>query len=222
MPYLVIMRHGQSVANQTNVFTGWSDVNLTQKGIEQSHEAGKKLNRLGITFDDAHTSFLKRAIETLHIVLEENHQLYIPEHKSWRLNERHYGALRGKRKDLVKKQYGEEQFLKWRRSFNTVPPLLDKADNDLMYRKLGVKEPRGESLEMAYHRLMPYWKDEIAPRLLDNHNELVVAHGSTLRALIKYLDQISDEDIDKVEVPNVEPIVYEFNYKLEIVKKTML
>ncbi len=219
MSYLVIMRHGQSVANEKNVFTGWSDVALTEKGIQQAHEAGKRINQLGINFDHAHTSFLKRAIETLHIVLSEINQQYIQETKSWRLNERHYGALRGRKKDDVKLQYGPEKFAEFRRSYTTVPPLLDQPDEEYKYEKIGVIEPRGESLKMAYERLMPYWQDSIAPKLLDGQNELVVAHGSTLRALIKYLDNISDDDIDGVEVPNGKPIIYHFDDKLNVISK---
>ncbi|KPN79939.1 2,3-bisphosphoglycerate-dependent phosphoglycerate mutase [Apilactobacillus zhangqiuensis] len=219
MSYLVIMRHGQSVANEKNVFTGWSDVSLTEKGIQQAHDAGKKINQLEIDFDHAHTSFLKRAIETLHIVLSEINQQYIQETKSWRLNERHYGALRGRKKDDVKLQYGPEKFAEFRRSYTTVPPLLDQPDEEYKYEKIGVIEPRGESLKMAYERLMPYWQDSIAPKLLDGQNELVVAHGSTLRALIKYLDNISDDDIDGVEVPNGKPIIYHFDDKLNVISK---
>ncbi|GAT90707.1 2,3-bisphosphoglycerate-dependent phosphoglycerate mutase [Apilactobacillus kunkeei] len=219
MSYLVIMRHGQSVANEKNVFTGWSDVSLTEKGIQQAHDAGKKISQLGIDFDHAHTSFLKRAIETLHIVLSEINQQYIQETKSWRLNERHYGALRGRKKDDVKLQYGTEKFAEFRRSYTTVPPLLDQPDEEHKYEKIAVIEPRGESLKMAYERLMPYWQDSIAPKLLNGQNELVVAHGSTLRALIKYLDNISDDDIDRVEVPNGKPIVYHFDDKLNVINK---
>lgn len=222
MSYLVIMRHGESEANRDKIFTGWNDVPLTAKGIEQAHYAGKLIEELNIDFDDVHTSFLMRAIDTAHIVLKEIHQEYINEHKTWRFNERHYGALRGKQKSYIKEKYGEKQFKLWRRSFSAVPPLLKKSDNELRYEKIGVKEPRGESLKMAYKRILSYWIDGIAPKLLDNHNQLIVAHGSTLRALIKYLDKISDKDIDKVEVPNGKPIVYEFDSRLNIISKKMM
>ncbi len=219
MPILVIMRHGESQANRDNIFTGWSDVNLTEKGVKQAHQAGKIIAKTGIQFDDLHTSFLKRAIITSNIVLDEIHQNFIPEHKSWRLNERHYGALRGQNKKVVEDRVGHKQIKIWRRSFKTVPPLLDRRDHDRRYDDIGVKEPLGESLEMAYHRMMPYWEDSIAPRLLNNKNQLIVAHGSTLRALIKYLDQVSDDGISKVEVPNGKPIKYKFDPKLNIISK---
>ncbi|GLB47187.1 2,3-bisphosphoglycerate-dependent phosphoglycerate mutase 1 [Philodulcilactobacillus myokoensis] len=222
MSILTIMRHGESQANRDHVFTGWSDVPLTSKGVQQAHLAGQKLNRTGIQFSDVHTSFLVRSIDTANIVLDEINQSYIPEHKSWRLNERHYGALRGKNKQVVRKKVGDHQFKLWRRSFKTVPPLLKHHDHDPRYTKLGVIEPLGESLEMAYHRLMPYWVDSIAPRLLDHHNQLVVAHGSTLRALIKYLDQIPDDQIDNVEVPNGIPIEYEFDDHLNVINKKFI
>ncbi|WP_056973941.1 2,3-bisphosphoglycerate-dependent phosphoglycerate mutase, partial [Secundilactobacillus malefermentans] len=222
MVKLVIMRHGESEANRDNIFTGWTDVPLTQKGIEQAHAAGKVLAATKLEFADVHTSMLYRAIKTAHIVMAECHQLYLPEHKSWRLNERHYGALRGQNKDEVKQSVGEAQVKLWRRSFKTVPPLLKQVDEDPKYSKWGAIEPRGESLEMAYNRLIPYWQDEIAPRLLDKQNQLVVAHGSTLRALIKYLDGIADADIDQVEVPNGKLILYEFSDKLKVINKQFL
>ncbi len=219
---LVIMRHGESQANRDNIFTGWSDVPLTERGISQAHEAGKIINAANIQFSDVHTSFLKRAIITTQIVLDECHQNYLPEHKSWRLNERHYGALRGKNKLRVKEQVGAAQLKVWRRSFAVVPPLLKVRDYDSRYDRYGVKIPLGESLEMAQKRLIPYWTDKIAPKLLDGHNQLLVAHGSTLRALIKYLENISDEDIPNIEVPNGKPICYEFDQKLNIVNKQFL
>lgn len=222
MVKLVIMRHGESEANRDRIFTGWTDVPLTEKGIQQAHDAGRLIAETGLIFHDLHTSMLYRAIKTAHIVLEETKQLYIPEHKSWRLNERHYGALRGQNKDQVKAEVGEAQVKLWRRSFKVVPPLLAQPDYDPKYANWQGIVPRGESLEMAYKRLMPYWQDQIAPRLLAGHNQLVVAHGSTLRALIKYLDQISDDQIDKVEVPNGKPILYEFDARLHILNKHYL
>ncbi|MTV82370.1 2,3-bisphosphoglycerate-dependent phosphoglycerate mutase [Secundilactobacillus folii] len=222
MVKLVILRHGESQANRDGVFTGWSDVALTEKGIEQAHAAGKIISHTGIQFEHLHTSMLKRAIMTANIVLEEAGQLYLPVTKSWRLNERHYGALRGLKKAEVKAKVGEKQFKLWRRSYKVVPPLLEKPDQDSRYEPLGVTEPLGESLAMAYDRLMPYWQDEIAPRLLDGHNQLVVAHGSTLRALIKYIERINDHDIDALEVPNGVPIEYEFDQQLSIVDKKTL
>jgi 2,3-bisphosphoglycerate-dependent phosphoglycerate mutase len=222
VPTLVIMRHGESEANRDNIFTGWSDVPLTDKGVEQAHSAGKLIAKSGIQFADVHTSFLKRAIITTHIVLDEIGQNFIPEHKSWRLNERHYGGLRGKNKLKVKEQVGVQQLKIWRRSFTVVPPLLDKRDEDSRYDRYGVQIPLGESLQMAQQRLIPYWVDNIAPRLLDGHNQLIVAHGSTLRALIKFLENISDEDIPNVEVPNGKPIQYDFDEHLNIINKKFM
>ncbi|WP_203642848.1 2,3-bisphosphoglycerate-dependent phosphoglycerate mutase [Levilactobacillus andaensis] len=223
MATLVILRHGESVANRDNIFTGWSDVPLTAKGREQAVAAGKLVAETGIQFAALHTSMLQRAIVTSDIVLEAIDQLYIPEYKSWRLNERHYGALRGKNKAAVQAEVGERQVKIWRRSFETVPPLLDHVTQDRRYDQFGPHvEPRGESLEMAYHRLMPYWEDQVAPRLLNGDNQLIVAHGSTLRALIKYLDQVADADISQVEVANGEPIQYDFDDRLNVLKKTVL
>ena len=223
MATLVILRHGESVANRDNVFTGWSDVPLTSKGREQARIAGQAIARTGLQFGALHTSMLQRAIVTANLVLEQIDQLYIPEYKSWRLNERHYGALRGHNKDQVRDQVGDRQVKIWRRSFDVVPPLLEQVDQDRRYDRFGPHiEPRGESLEMAYHRLMPYWVDQVAPRLLAGQNQLIVAHGSTLRALIKYLDRVPDADISQVEVANGEPIRYEFDDHLKISKKTLL
>lgn len=222
MSILVIMRHGESRANRDNIFTGWSDVSLTDKGVEQAHAAGKIIAKSQIQFDDVHTSFLKRAIMTTHVVLDEIGQNFIPEHKSWRLNERHYGALRGKNKLKVKEQVGAKQLKIWRRSFTVVPPLLTKRDVDARYECYGVQIPLGESLQMAQQRLIPYWVDEIAPKLRDGNNQLIIAHGSTLRALIKFLENISDEDIPNVEVPNGKPIRYDFDQHLNIISKSFM
>lgn len=214
---LYIMRHGQSTANRDNVFTGWSDVALTDKGILQARKAGEQLQKTGIKFDHVHTSYLKRAIDTTNIVLETINQLYVPVTKSWRLNERHYGALRGLNKDQAKKDYGEWQVQQWRRSYTAVPPLLEATEATRQYPLQ--LEPRGESLEMATKRLIPYWQDMIAPQLRQGHNQLVVAHGSTLRALIKYLEEIDDTAIMQVEVDNGSPIHYQVDDQLKIIKK---
>lgn len=222
MVELVIMRHGESLANQQHLFTGWSDVALTPKGVEQAHAAGKRIAHTGLEFTHVHTSMLQRAIITANIVLDEINENDIAMTKSWRLNERHYGALRGQNKDVVKEQVGAAQLHEWRRSFKTVPPLLDQPDADRRYTRIGVVEPRGESLEMAYDRLLPYWVDQIAPALLNGDNQLVVAHGSTLRALIKYLERISDTAIDQVEVPNGKPIWYTLDQHLNITNKRVL
>lgn len=222
MPILVIMRHGESQANRDNIFTGWSDVALTQKGVAQAHSAGKVIAATGIQFTDVHTSFLKRAIITTNIVLDEIGQNYIAEHKSWRLNERHYGGLRGKNKLAVKDQVGAKQLKIWRRSFTVVPPRLTKRDEDPRYDRYGVKIPLAESLEMTMDRLIPYWVDQIAPQLLGGKNQLIVAHGSTLRALIKFLENVSDDEIPNIEVPNGKPIKYEFDDRLNIIRKEFM
>ncbi|GEO68917.1 2,3-bisphosphoglycerate-dependent phosphoglycerate mutase [Levilactobacillus acidifarinae] len=223
MATLVILRHGESVANRDNIFTGWSDVPLTAKGRQQAQAAGKLVAQTGLQFGALHTSMLQRAIVTSNIVLECLDQLAIPEYKSWRLNERHYGALRGKNKAKVRAEVGDQQLKIWRRSFKTVPPLLKEVHQDRRYDRYSPHlEPLGESLEMAYHRLIPYWTNQVAPRLMDGQNQLIVAHGSTLRALIKYLDRVPDADIAKVEVANGEPIRYDFDDRLQIIKKTVL
>lgn len=217
---LYIMRHGQSTANRDNIFTGWSDVELTTEGIIQAKIAGDKLKQVGVKFDQVHTSYLKRAIETTNIVLECINQLYLPLNKSWRLNERHYGALRGINKEQAKKDYGVWQVQQWRRSYTAIPPLLPDVVSKRQYPEQ--IEPRGESLAMATQRLIPYWEDKIALELLQGKNQLVVAHGSTLRALIKYLEHVDDADIMQVEVANGRPIHYQFDNQLKIVKKELI
>ena len=202
---LVIVRHGQSQANRDNIFTGWTDVPLTTKGIEQGVAVGKALQQTGIQFSDANTSYMSRAIVTTNIILEEIDQLYIPVHKTWRLNERHYGALSGRNKAVVREEVGGDQLHRWRRGYTE-----------------GVKMPLSESLAMTQRRLLPFWEDQVAPRLLDGKNQLIVAHGSSLRALIKYLDAIPDDEIDQVEVPNGKPIWYRFDEHLQVVKKTFI
>lgn len=219
---LVIVRHGQSQANRDNIFTGWTDVPLTSQGIQQGISVGKELKKMGIQFSDAHTSYMERAIVTTNIVLDEIDQLYIPVHKTWRLNERHYGALSGRNKAKVREKIGAEQLHKWRRGFKDLPPKLDQRQHERRYDRLGVKMPLSESLAMTQERLLPYWQDQIAPRLLDGKNQLIVAHGSSLRALIKYLDRIPDSEIDQVEVPNGKPICYRFDEHLHILKKTFI
>lgn len=223
MVRLVLIRHGQSTANKENVYTGWSDSPLTKTGIRQAHHAGRLLRHENICFSGVHTSVLVRAIKTADIVMDEIGQNWLPVHKTWRLNERHYGALRGLNKDRTREIYGEEQVAMWRRSFYTVPPLLEHADHDRRYDRFpDVVVPRGESLKMAYDRIVPYWTDSIAPRLLEGENQLVVAHGSTLRAMIKFIEHISDQGIDGVEVANGTPIIYELDRHLRIVEKKIL
>lgn len=222
MVKLVITRHGESQANRDNVYTGWSDVPLTAKGIKQAQIAAQRIKNLNIHFSDVHTSMLQRAITTANLICDEIDQSYLPIHKTWRLNERHYGALRGMNKDDSKQQFGVEQVAKWRRGYSEVPPQLSKRDHERRYDRLGVQIPLSESLKMTQERLLPYWNDVIAGQLIDGQNQLIVAHGSSLRALIKYLDQIPDDQINSVEVPNGQPIVYELDSKLNVIEKQIL
>ena len=224
MVKLVLLRHGESISNKRNEYTGWSDVPVTPLGESQAHAAGRLLKSENIKFSDVHTSVLMRAIKTANIVLEEIGQLWIPEHKTWRLNERHYGALRGLNKDYTRQKYGKEQVALWRRSYYSVPPKLDKFDDDRRYAHIPHDLlPLSESLEMASARIIPYWADMIAPRLMAGKNQLVVAHGSSLRALLKYIERISDAGIDGVEVYNGEPLIYTLDeHTLNILDKKVL
>ena len=228
MSKLVFIRHGQSEWNLKNLFTGWVDVNLSEQGEQEAKEAGRKLKEAGIEFDQAYTSVLTRAIKTLHFALEESGQLWIPEEKSWRLNERHYGALQGKNKQAAAEKYGDEQVHIWRRSYDVLPPLLDANDegsaaNDRRYANLDPRiVPGGENLKVTLERVIPFWEDKIAPDLLAGKNVIVAAHGNSLRALTKYIEQISDEDIMNVEMATGQPVVYDLDEKLNIVSKEKL
>lgn len=228
MAKLVFIRHGQSEWNLENLFTGWVDVNLSEQGEREAKEAGRKLKEAGIEFDQAYTSVLTRAIKTLHFALEESGQLWIPETKSWRLNERHYGALQGKNKADAAEKYGDEQVHIWRRSYDVLPPLLDANDegsaaNDRRYAELDPRIiPGGENLKVTLERVIPFWEDNIAPDLLDGKNVIVAAHGNSLRALTKYIKNISDEDIMDVEMATGQPVVYELDDNLNIVSKEKL
>lgn len=228
MAKLVFIRHGQSEWNLENLFTGWVDVNLSEQGEREAKEAGRKLKDAGIEFDQAYTSVLTRAIKTLHFALEESGQLWIPETKSWRLNERHYGALQGKNKADAAEKYGDEQVHIWRRSYDVLPPLLDANDegsaaNDRRYAELDPRIiPGGENLKVTLERVIPFWEDNIAPDLLDGKNVIVAAHGNSLRALTKYIENISDEDIMDVEMATGQPVVYELDDNLNIVSKEKL
>ena len=228
MAKLVFIRHGQSEWNLENLFTGWVDVNLSEQGEREAKEAGRKLKEAGIEFDEAYTSVLTRAIKTLHFALEESGQLWIPETKSWRLNERHYGALQGKNKADAAEKYGDEQVHIWRRSYDVLPPLLDANDegsaaNDRRYAELDPRIiPGGENLKVTLERVIPFWEDNIAPDLLDGKNVIVAAHGNSLRALTKYIENISDEDIMDVEMATGQPVVYEMDDNLNIVSKEKL
>lgn len=217
MHLLILVRHGESVWNKENKFTGWADPDLSEKGEEEARLAGRLIKDAELTFDVAFSSVLKRAIRTMHLLEEEANLLWIPEMHSWRLNERHYGALQGLNKAETAAQYGEEQVHIWRRSFNIVPPLLEPNDprnpvNDLQYKLVDPEVlPLGESLELTIKRVLPFWQDYIAPSLLSGKTVLVAAHGNSLRALVKYLDKISDEDIVKLEIPTGVPQIYELD-----------
>ncbi len=228
MAKLVFIRHGQSEWNLKNLFTGWGDVNLSEKGEQEAKEAGRKLKEAGIEFDQAYTSVLTRAIKTLHFALEESGQLWVPETKTWRLNERHYGALQGQNKAEAAEKFGEEQVHIWRRSYDVLPPLLSADDegsaaNDRRYANLDPRiVPGGENLKVTLERVIPFWEDHIAPDLLAGKNVIVAAHGNSLRALTKYIEQISDEDIMNVEMATGQPVVYDLDDKLNIVSKEKL
>ncbi|MFD1393509.1 2,3-diphosphoglycerate-dependent phosphoglycerate mutase [Lacticaseibacillus jixianensis] len=223
MVKLVLLRHGESVANFSNTYTGWSDVPLTARGVAQAQAAGAALAALGLPFGHVHTSVLKRAIQTAYLVQEAIGQSWVPITKSWRLNERHYGALRGLNKDKTRELFGQAQVAQWRRGFTDRPPLLAQARRSRAYQRYPAAIiPRGESLKDAEARLIPYWADEIAPRLVAGDNQLIVAHGSSLRALTKYLERISDAGINQVEVANAQPIVYTLDRHLAILDKTLL
>ena len=221
---LVLTRHGESQWNLENKFTGWVDVDITEKGKNEAQKAGEILKDLNIIFDVAYTSFQKRAIKTLNIVLEEMDQLWIPVLKSWRLNERHYGALQGLNKKETAEKYGDEQVLLWRRSFDITPPLVDENSvyypgNELRYSIIPKNEiPRGESLKLTIDRVLPYWKKVISNDIKEGKNVLISAHGNSLRALIKYLLNISDEQILKLNIPTVKPLVFDIDENLNIVK----
>lgn len=221
---LVLIRHGESTANRDNIYTGWNDVPLSQKGIKQAKEAGLRVSKLtDFHPTHIHTSVLSRAIKTADIVADICGFLYLPITKTWRLNERHYGALRGINKDVSRKVFGKKQVLEWRRSFDSVPPLLASPVHDRRYRFCDMQlMPQGESLHQTQRRLMPYFYDQVAPELKKGHDQLIVAHGSSLRALIKKIEEISDHDIVKLEVPNAQPIVYTLDSDLQILNKEIL
>lgn len=224
---LVLLRHGESIWNKENKFTGWTDVELTENGKNEAHKAGLLLKEKGYTFDVAFTSVLKRANDTLDIVLKEMN-LNIPVYYSYKLNERHYGALQGLNKDETRKKYGEEQVHLWRRSATVRPPALDINDerypgNDIKYRGLDKKDlPLTECLLDTMKRTVEYYESDIKEELLQDKNVLIVAHGNSLRSIIKYLENISDEDIMNIELPTGVPFVYEMNKNLEIVNKFFL
>ncbi|MBO0697169.1 MAG: 2,3-diphosphoglycerate-dependent phosphoglycerate mutase [Zavarzinella sp.] len=228
MHKLVLLRHGESDWNRENRFTGWTDVDLSAAGVEEARRAGRTLRERGFTFDVAYTSLLKRAIRTLWIVLDEMDLMWIPVHRSWRLNERHYGALQGLNKAETAARHGEEQVKVWRRSYDVPPPPLDPADprfpgHDRRYADLDADElPRTESLKETVARFLPYWNRVIAPAVADGQRVLIAAHGNSLRALVKHLDGVSDADIVALNIPTGVPLVYELDGSLRPIRHEYL
>jgi len=228
MHKLVLLRHGESTWNKENRFTGWTDVDLSEKGIEEALSAGKILKEKGFVFDVAFTSVLKRAIRTLWITLDEMDLMWIPVYNSWRLNERHYGALQGLNKSEMAAKYGDQQVLIWRRSYDIQPPALEKTDErfpgfDPRYRDLNPSDvPATECLKDTVARFLPYWHETIAPTIKSGKRVIVAAHGNSLRALVKYLDNISEEKIVEVNIPTGMPLVYELDSDLKPLKSYYL
>lgn len=218
---LVIVRHGQSQWNLENRFTGWVDVDITEQGKAEAHTAAKVLKEEGFSFDIAYTSVLKRAIRTLWTILDDMDLMWIPVIRNWRLNERHYGALQGLNKADTAAKYGDEQVLIWRRSYDIQPPLLETTDemypgNDPRYADLNDDElPKGECLKDTVERFVPFWEEEIVPMIKSGKKVLIAAHGNSLRSLVKHLDQMSDEEILKFNIPTGVPMVYELDEKMQ-------
>ena len=225
---LVLVRHGQSTWNLENRFTGWTDVGLTVQGEAEAHEAGRLLREGGYMFDVAYTSVLKRAVKTLWIVLEEMGLEWLPVIRAWQLNERHYGSLQGLNKAETAEKFGEAQVKIWRRSFDTPPPALERNDErhprfDPRYARLTVKElPATESLKITLERVLPYWTATLAPAIQSGRRVLIAAHGNSIRALVKYLDSISDAEITELNIPTGIPLVYELDANLKPLKKYYL
>jgi len=225
---LVLLRHGESTWNKENRFTGWTDVGLSEKGVEEAIESGRTLKREGYVFDIAYTSVLKRAIKTLWLALEELDQMYLPVINSWRLNERHYGALQGLNKAETAEKHGMEQVKIWRRSYDTPPPALTADDprypgKDRRYANLSQQElPMTESLKDTVARFLPYWHETIAPTVKSGKRILIAAHGNSLRALVKYLDNVSDQEIVGLNIPTGIPLVYELDEDLKPMKSGYL
>ena len=228
MTRLVLLRHGESVWNLENRFTGWTDVDLSAKGLEEASEAGRLLRDGGHAFDVAHTSLLKRAIRTLWIALDVLDQMWIPVQKSWRLNERHYGALQGLNKAETAEKYGEEQVKVWRRSFAEPPPALQADDErfpgrDPRYSELAPEElPLGESLKDTIARFLPYWHQRIVPDIKEGQRVLISAHGNSLRALMKHLDNLPEAEIVELNIPTGVPLVYELDANLKPLRRFYL
>lgn len=224
MSKLVLLRHGESVWNKENLFTGWADVDLSQQGREEAKEAGRLLKNEGFAFDVTFTSVLKRAIRTLWTVLDEMDRMWVPAVHDWRLNERHYGALQGLNKAETAEKYGESQMTLWRRSYNIRPPALEEKDprypgKDPRYKSLSKSQlPLSESLKDTVARVLPCWNEMIAPRVRAGDQVLIAAHGNSLRALVKYLDEITDQEIAGLNIPTGVPLVYELDKRLKPVR----
>ncbi len=221
---VVLLRHGESVWNKENLFTGWTDVDLSEKGVEEAHKAAKLLKEGGYTFDIAFTSVLKRAIRTLWIVMDDMDLMWIPVIRSWRLNERMYGDLQGLNKAQTAEKFGDAQVLAWRRSYDTPPPALKRGDkrdpgNDRRYGHLPTDEvPLTECLKDTVERFLPYWVDTIVPVIKEGKQVVIAAHGNSLRALVKYLDNISEEEITGLNIPTGVPLVYELDKDMRPIK----
>jgi 2,3-bisphosphoglycerate-dependent phosphoglycerate mutase len=221
MNKLVIIRHGESVWNKNNIFTGWIDVPLSEEGIKQAKKAGQILKEKGYIFDLGFTSVLRRAYDTLDLVLKEM-KLSIPVEKSWRLNERHYGGLQGMNKDAMREEYGKEQVEIWRRSYDVRPP-IEKNEKEFEYREIREGEvPLTESLKDTEERLLPYWKETIVPQILSDKKVIISAHGNSIRVLIKNIEKVSGEEIVKIEIPVGIPLVYELDDNLKVLNKYYL
>ena len=226
---LVLLRHGESEWNKENRFTGWIDVDLSERGMKEAKEAGKMLKEKGFSFRYGYTSYLKRAIKTLFIAMEEMDLLWIPVEKTWRLNEKHYGFLQGMNKKEMVNQYGESEVLLWRRSFNIAPPAIPLDDerhpaNDIKYQTINEEgcTPGTESLSDTIHRIVPYWENEIKPKLQQYKEVIIGAHGNSLRAIVKHIKNISDEDIISLNLPTGIPYVFEFDKNMNLVKDYFL
>lgn len=228
MHKLVLIRHGESAWNKENRFTGWTDVDLTEKGRTEAREAGRLMKAEGFSFDIAYVSVLRRALTTLWLALDEMDQLWIPVEKSWRLNERHYGSLQGLNKAETAAKYGDDQVLVWRRSYDIPPPPLEKSDerypgHDPRYANLSEAElPTTECLKDTVARFLPYWHEVIAPAVTSGKKVIIAAHGNSLRALVKYLDHVSDEDIINLNIPTGVPLVYELDDTLKPIRNYYL
>jgi 2,3-bisphosphoglycerate-dependent phosphoglycerate mutase len=225
---MVLLRHGESEWNRENRFTGWTDVPLSEKGVSEARAAGAQMKRDGFSFDRAFTSVLKRAIKTLWLALEEMDEMYVPTDFSWRLNERHYGALQGLNKAETAKKYGDDQVKIWRRSYDVRPPLLEPDDErypggDPRYKSLAPDEiPAGECLADTVARVVPYWEDIVVPEIRSGRRVIIAAHGNSLRALVKHLDRVSDAEILELNIPTGVPLVYELDASMNPLSRRYL